>query len=95
MATVPDDPRPVIMCEYAHAMGNSTGNLKEYWDAIRSTPAADRRLYLGLGGPGHAPGTPEGVEWFAYGGDFGDEPNDDNFCINGLIGPDRDARTRR
>ena len=78
------------MCEYAHSMGNSTGNLKEYWEAIDLT----QRL---LGGfiwdwvdQGIRQVTADGEKWFAYGGDFGDVPNDDNFCINGLICPDRE-----
>jgi beta-galactosidase/beta-glucuronidase len=84
-----DDPRPVVMCEYAHSMGNSTGNLKEYWDAIR----AHKRL---IGGfiwdwvdQGLRQVTDRGVTWWAYGGDFGDEPHDGAFCCNGLVGPDR------
>jgi len=84
-----DDPRPFLMCEYAHAMGNGPGNLKEYWEAIR----AHERL---LGGcvwewvdHGLRRRTESGQEWFAYGGDFGDEPNDGNFCIDGLNFPDR------
>jgi len=88
-----DDPRPFLMCEYAHAMGNGPGNLKEYWEAIRAHP----RL---LGGcvwewvdHGIRQRTKSGEEWFAYGGDFGDEPNDGNFCIDGLNFPDRIPHT--
>ncbi len=85
----PNDDRPVIMCEYAHAMGNSVGNLKEYWDAI----ATHRRLQGGFiwdwVDQGLLQTTKDGQEWYAYGGDFGDEPNDGNFCINGLVSPDR------
>jgi len=84
-----DDPRPFFMCEYAHAMGNGPGNLKEYWAAIRQYP----RL---LGGciwewvdHGIRRHTATGEAWFAYGGDFGDQPNDGNFCIDGLNFPDR------
>ena len=84
-----DDSRPFFMCEYAHAMGNGPGNLKEYWEAIDTHP----RL---LGGciwewvdHGIRQRTESGEEWFAYGGDFGDEPNDGNFCIDGLSFPDR------
>jgi beta-galactosidase/beta-glucuronidase len=83
------DPRPYIMCEYAHAMGNSPGNLKEYWDAIR----AHKKL---IGGcvwewcdHGVRMKDKTGREWFAYGGDFGDEPNDAKFCIDGMVFPDR------
>jgi beta-galactosidase/beta-glucuronidase len=88
-----DDDRPFFMCEYAHAMGNGPGNLKEYWEAVRSYP----RL---LGGciwewvdHGLRRRTESGEEWFAYGGDFGDEPNDGNFCIDGLNFPDRAPHT--
>lgn len=84
-----DDQRPYFMCEYAHAMGNGPGNLKEYWDAIRKYP----RL---LGGcvwewvdHGLRRHTESGEEWFAYGGDFDDVPNDGNFCVDGLMFPDR------
>jgi beta-galactosidase/beta-glucuronidase len=83
-----DDDRPIIMCEYAHSMGNSTGNLKEYWKTIRKY----RRLCGGFiwdwVDQGIKMKTDE-EEWWAYGGDFGDEPNDSNFCINGLVWPDR------
>jgi beta-galactosidase/beta-glucuronidase len=88
-----DDPRPFFMCEYAHAMGNGPGNLREYWDAID----AHTRL---LGGcvwewvdHGLRRHTSSGEEWFAYGGDFGDAPHDGNFCIDGLNFPDRIPHT--
>jgi len=108
-----DDPRPFLMCEYAHAMGNGPGNLKEYWGTIW----AHRRL---IGGciwewadhgirvigelPDHCDcdcdsgcdcgcGPEDDEEWFAYGGDFGDKPNDGNFCIDGLCFPDRVPHT--
>ncbi|MBU0714603.1 MAG: DUF4981 domain-containing protein [Verrucomicrobia bacterium] len=84
-----DDPRPFFMCEYAHAMGNGPGNLKEYWDTIY---AHDRLL----GGcvwewadHGIRQRTADGTSWFAYGGDFEDDPNDGNFCADGLVSPDR------
>jgi len=86
-----DDPRPFFMCEYAHAMGNAVGNLQEYWDAIDSY----KRLIggciwdwvdQGLAKP--VPGK-DGEYFYAYGGDYGDFPNDGNFCINGLTTPDR------
>lgn len=89
LAEDPNDNRPVIMCEYAHSMGNSTGNLKEYWETIYS----HRRLCGGFiwdwVDQGLKRRTEDGREWWAYGGDFGDEPNDLNFCINGLVWPDR------
>ncbi|MGC4190023.1 MAG: glycoside hydrolase family 2 TIM barrel-domain containing protein [Thermomicrobiales bacterium] len=84
-----DDPRPYFMCEYAHAMGNGPGSFKDYWEAVR----AHQRLIGGCvwewADHGVRQRTADGVEWFAYGGDFGDEPNDGNFCIDGLLSPDR------
>ncbi|MEZ4583713.1 MAG: glycoside hydrolase family 2 TIM barrel-domain containing protein [Caldilineaceae bacterium] len=89
MATNGDN-RPIVMCEYAHAMGNSNGNLVEYWDAVR----AHRRLQGGFiwewADHGIRRLTDEGEEWMAYGGDFGDTPNDANFVADGLVSPDRD-----
>jgi beta-galactosidase len=88
-------PKPFIMCEYAHAMGNAVGNLQEYWDAIETYPRliggciwdwVDQGLRTYTGKL-----LPDGSkEWFfAYGGDFGDRPNDNNFCMNGVVPPDR------
>lgn len=82
--------RPLIQCEYSHAMGNSVGNFKEYWDAIRKHRLlqggfiwdwVDQGLYKKIDG--------SDGEFFAYGGDFGDRPTDWNFCCNGLVQPDR------
>ncbi|MFH2002342.1 MAG: glycoside hydrolase family 2 TIM barrel-domain containing protein [Planctomycetota bacterium] len=81
--------RPVIMCEYSHAMGNSCGNLKEYWDLIRSIPGLQGGFIWDWADQGLAKTLENGVRIWAYGGDFGDEPNDGNFCINGLVQPDR------
>jgi len=84
-----DDPRPFFMCEYAHAMGNGPGNLKEYWEAIRAYPRLMGGCVWEWVDHSVRQVTPGGVAWFAYGGDFGDEPNDGNFCIDGLCFPDR------
>lgn len=93
--------RPVMMREYAHAMGNSMGNFKEYWDVIYSDPGicgaaiwdfVDQGLAVDKQS-GRISRSPElsksEGEFWAYGGDFGDEPNNGNFCCNGLIAPDR------
>ena len=88
-AEEPDETRPVIMCEYAHAMGNSCGNLGEYWDAIRSYERLIGGFIWDWVDQGIEQVTEDGQVWYAYGGDFGDWPNDNNFCINGLIFPDR------
>jgi beta-galactosidase/beta-glucuronidase len=85
----PLETRPVLMCEYAHAMGNSVGNLQEYWEVIRSHRRAMGGFIWDWVDQGIKQVAPDGQVWYAYGGDFDDEPNDGNFCINGLVGPDR------
>ena len=89
LAEDPEEDRPVIMCEYAHSMGNSTGNLKEYWETIRKYKRLCGGFIWDWVDQGLKRLTEDGREWWAYGGDFGDEPNDGNFCINGLVWPDR------
>lgn len=84
-----DDPRPVILCEYAHSMGNATGNLKEYWEAIEAFPRLQGGFIWDWVDQGYQRIAPDGTIWWAYGGDFGDEPNDGPFCLNGLTAPDR------
>ena len=83
------DPRPLIMCEYSHAMGNSNGNLREYWDAIESHHGLQGGFIWDWVDQGLRKVDEKGRSYWAYGGDFGDEPNDRNFCVNGLIWPDR------
>lgn len=83
--------RPLIMCEYAHAMGNSVGNLKEYWDLIKTEPHLQGGFIWDWVDQGLEQKTKNGQSYFAYGGDFGGDtiPSDNNFCINGLVFPDR------
>ena len=86
---VKDNPKkPYILCEYAHAMGNSNGGIQKYWDLVRKYPSAqggfiwdfvDQALWK----------TDKRGKWLAYGGDFGDKPNDDNFNCNGIVAADR------
>lgn len=83
------DPRPFFMCEYAHAMGNGPGNLKEYWEIIRKYPRLMGGCVWEWVDHSVRMHTPDGEEWFAYGGDFDDLPNDGNFCVDGLNWPDR------
>ena len=84
-----DAEKPVILCEYAHAMGNGPGGLKEYWEAFYKYKRLQGGFVWDWIDQGLRQVTADGKEWFAYGGDFGDEPNDKNFLINGLIFPDR------
>jgi beta-galactosidase len=74
----------MVLCEYTHAMGNSNGGVGAYWDLARKYPSfqggfvwdfVDQALWK----------TDEKGKWLAYGGDFGDKPNDDNFCCNGMV----------
>ncbi|HBQ64616.1 MAG TPA: beta-galactosidase subunit alpha, partial [Clostridiales bacterium] len=89
MAQFPD--KPFFLCEYIHAMGNGPGSIQDYWDLIYSEKRfmgaclwewADH----GLREPGAKPGEAR----YLYGGDFGDEPNDSNFCTDGIVSPDRE-----
>ena len=84
--------RPIVMCEYSHSMGNSTGNLMEYWDLIRSKKNLMGGFIWDWIDQGIARTDAQGRKWWAYGGDYGDKPNDANFCINGLISPDRTVK---
>ena len=80
------------MCEYAHSMGNSTGNLMEYWNVIHSKKNLMGGFIWDWIDQGIARTDAQGRKWWAYGGDYGDQPNDANFCINGLISPDRTVK---
>ncbi len=93
--------KPFMMREYAHAMGNSMGNLQEYWDVVYADSSicglavwdwVDQGIAKPIDGSPLRPSSKlqkEEDEFWAYGGDFGDKPNDGPFCINGLIAPDR------
>lgn len=86
--TSADRPKPAFLCEYAHSMGNSTGAMKEYWQVIRN----NRRAIGGCIWDWMDQGLIEerdGNRYWAYGGDYGDQPNSGNFCLNGLIHADQ------
>lgn len=85
--------KPFFMCEYAHAMGNGPGNLREYWDTIYRYDRLIGGCIWEWADHGIRRRTKDGGEWFAYGGDFGDMPNDGNFCVDGLVFPDRVPHT--
>ncbi len=88
-----DGERPFIMCEYAHAMGNSCGCLKDYWDAIYAYPGLQGGFIWDWIEQGLRKIDPvTGQAFWAYGGDFGDQPNDSNFCCNGMIMPDHTVK---
>lgn len=83
------DPRPLIMCEYSHAMGNSNGCLKEYFDAFEAHKGLQGGFIWEWLDHGILKTNSQGEAYWAYGGDFGDTPNDANFCADGLVWPDR------
>ncbi len=86
-----DNPRPLIQCEYAHAMGNSMGGFKEYWDLIRQYPKYQGGYIWDFVDQGMRDKSPiTGRTIFTYGGDYGEYPASDyNFNCNGIIAPDR------
>ncbi|MCA1902161.1 MAG: DUF4981 domain-containing protein [Candidatus Hydrogenedens sp.] len=88
--------RAFFLCEYAHSMGNSTGNLQDYWDVIEAHKTLIGACIWDFADQGIKKPLPEEVAgktgkkyFWAYGGDFGDKPNDGNFCCNGIVQPDR------
>lgn len=81
--------RPIILCEYSHAMGNSLGNFSDYWEAFREYPSLQGGFIWDWVDQGISQYDSQGRHYYAYGGDFGDEINDRQFCINGLVFPDR------
>jgi beta-galactosidase len=85
----PDQRRPLIMCEYSHAMGNSNGSLADYWDAFEKYPGLQGGFIWEWIDHGIKQKTEDGRDYWAYGGDFGDKPNDLNFVCDGLVWPDR------
>lgn len=87
-------PKPYILCEYIHAMGNGPGDAQDYQELIDRYPGltggfvwefCDHAVYTGT--------TPEGKKKYGYGGDFGEYPHDGNFCMDGLVYPDRTPHT--
>lgn len=86
--------KPFVMCEYCHAMGNGPGDFEEYFEKIQENPGfvggfvwewCDHAIYKGT--------TIEGKEKFYYGGDHEEYPHDSNFCMDGLVYPDRRVHT--
>ena len=80
--------RPHIQCENSHSMGNSMGNVREMFDLYEQYPCLTGEFIWDFKDQGLLTKSSSGKEYWAYGGDFGDNPNDGNFCINGLVHPD-------
>jgi beta-galactosidase len=88
---IASETRPIILCEYAHAMGNSLGNFSDYWQVFRGHPRLQGGFIWDWVDQGLTKLSAEGEEYWAYGGDFGERVNDRQFCINGLVFPDRSS----
>jgi beta-galactosidase len=88
-AKSPKADRPLIMCEYSHAMGNSNGNLAEYWEVIESTRGLQGGFIWEMWDHGPVQTLADGTKRNAYGGDYGEEKHDGNFCCDGMVFPDR------
>ena len=80
---------PYIQCEYDHAMGNSLGSFGDYWDVIRSYDNLQGGFIWDFIDQGVWTASADGTSYLGYGGDFGDSPNDGNFCANGIVSADR------
>jgi len=89
-----DNTKPYVLCEFCHAMGNGPGDLEDYFEQIYSEDRftggfvwewCDHAIYLGT--------APDGRKKYAYGGDSGEYPHDGNFCVDGLVYPDRTVST--
>ncbi len=106
-AANPDQKKPLFLCEYVHCMGNGPGDPADYWDLIYKEPKLmggcawewcdhailAKKLPDGTVKPARALRGQEGQEFYAYGGDFGEWPHDANFCMDGLVYPDRTPHT--
>jgi beta-galactosidase len=84
--------RPLIMCEYSHAMGNSNGTLAEYWEAIEATRGLQGGFIWEMWDHGPVQTLADGTKRNAYGGDYGEVKHDGNFCCDGMVFPDRTAK---
>ncbi len=85
--------KPLFLCEYLHAMGNGPGGVKEYLDTIRSHDRFFGACVWEMTDHSVEITTPDGKKGYTYGGDFGDFPNDGEFCVDGLVYPDRRVHT--
>lgn len=89
----PERDEPLFLCEYSHAMGNGPGDLRDYWEVIEANDNFFGGCVWEFIDHSVAIGDRYGSPSFTYGGDFGDHPNDGNFCVDGLVYPDRRVHT--
>ena len=80
--------KPLVLCEYIHAMGTGPGNIKEYMDAFYKYPSLQGGWVWEWANHGLLTKTKDGKEYYGYGGDFGDKPNDGNFVMDGMLDSD-------
>ncbi|MHB0753801.1 beta-galactosidase, LacZ type [Polaribacter sp. M15] len=93
MSELEGEERPIIWCEYAHSMGNSTGNLFKYRDVFRNNKQIIGGYIWDWSDQGLSQKTKDGEFFYAFGGDMGDTKiNSSNFCLNGIVGPDREIK---
>ena len=93
MSELEGEDRPIIWCEYAHSMGNSTGNLFKYRDVFRNNKQIIGGYIWDWSDQGLSQKTKDGEFFYAFGGDMGDTKiNSSNFCLNGIVGPDREIK---
>jgi len=85
--------QPLFLCEYCHAMGNGPGDLREYWEVIYANDEFFGACVWEFTDHSVAIGDKYSDPHYTYGGDFGDHPNDGNFCVDGLVYPDRRPHT--
>lgn len=87
------DSRPVMYCEYAHSMGNSSGNLVKFWEAFRKYPRFIGGYVWDWVDQGLKMKTEDGKEYYGVGGDHGEPIHDGHFCLNGIVMPDRSLKS--
>ena len=88
VASMAHSQRPYIVCENNHAMGNAIGNMREYFDIYEQYAPLTGQFIWDFKDQGLRATNDAGQDYWAYGGDFGDQPNDGNFCVNGIVKPD-------
>ena len=90
----PNSDRPLILCEYAHTMGNSLGNFTDYWDLIRKYPLLQGGCIWDWVDQGILEKDKDGTDYWTWGGDYGEKgtPSAGDFCINGVVFPDRTVK---
>ena len=89
MNTIIENSKPHILCEYCHAMGNGPGNLKEYQELFYAHDKLQGGFIWEWFDHGIESVTDNGEVYYRYGGDFGDDPSNKDFCIDGMLMPDR------